>query len=313
VDEVFGPFRLVFRIARGGMAETFVAVRTGPVGFEQRVCVKRIVLEDQGDPKRIALFKKEARIAGTLRHQNIATLHDFNRERGVWWMSFELIEGATLRELATLHKKRGTRIPLDHLLFVISEVASALAYAHSRTDETGAPAAVVHRDVTPKNILISHTGAVKLVDFGIATVLERERTRTGRGAGKVPYMPPEQHPRNDGVDVVDGRTDLFALGVVLFEMLAGTRPYDGVTDIATMMNVGLGRKKDLRALAPATPEPIVQLVEWMIASDVDARIPSAEAVLDALEKVPGRASARALGALAREARGEADAEAKATK
>lgn len=302
VDEVFGPFRLIALIARGGMAETYIGVRTGPAGFEQRVCVKRILGPQQGDPKWIALFKKEARIAGMLRHQNIALLLDFNRERGVWWMSFELIEGATLRAIMTMHKRNGTRVPVDAVLFVATELASALAYAHGQKALDGSPAPVVHRDVTPTNILISNTGAVKLVDFGIATVLDKERTRTGKGAGKVGYMSLEQCHANEDVYPVDHRTDLFSLGVVLFEMLTGTRPYDGATEWATKLNVANGKRKDLRALAPETPEALVQIVESLTESSAEARMPSAEALRDALDRIPARGNAaRMLEAMAKEA------------
>ena len=142
------------------MAETFVGERTGLAGFAQRVCLKRILAEDQGDAKWIRLFQKEARIAAGLQHPNIVPLYDFGQERGVWWMSLALIEGVDLRALMGAQKKRGVRLPLETVLFVAGELAKALAYAHGRTGPDGAPAAVVHRDVTPTNVLISTAGTV---------------------------------------------------------------------------------------------------------------------------------------------------------
>lgn len=302
MDAPFGPFRVLARIARGGMGETFVAERAGPAGVVHRECLKRILAQDSDRPEWVALFQHEARIAAGLRHQNIVALRDFGQERGIWWQSLELVEGADLRTVLTALRGSGgsDRLPIAAVLHIAAELAKALAYAHARRGSDGRALGLVHRDVTPSNILVSHRGEVRLGDFGIAKVTESERTRTDRLKGKEAYISPE-HALGDPLD---GRADLFALGVVLFELLTGERPYDGATLKQTLTNAIEGkRQRDLRALAPHAPEPVIAIVEKLIASDRNARFPNADAVWDAVTAwpIPAR-DVRMLGTVARACR-----------
>ncbi len=281
VEDRFGPFRILSRLGRGGMGETFVAERVGPAGFAQRVCLKRILTTDGADASWTAMFQREARLVALLHHPNIVKLFDFGQERGKWWMSLELVEGVDLRQILTASRESSTRLPIEAVAFIAAELVKALAHAHARRLPDGTPAGIVHRDVSPANVLISFDGCVLLTDFGIAKWTHAERTRTGQMKGKAPYISPE-HAMGDPVD---GRADLFALGVVMFELLAGVRPYDGPTDLATQINAVEGKRRDLRELAPATPDALVRIVERLIESRVDRRFGSAWEVLDALSEI----------------------------
>jgi serine/threonine protein kinase len=286
------------------MAETFVGVRTGPNGFTQRSCVKRIRHESARDPGWVKQFRREAHIAEALHHQNIVSLFGFGEEDGVLWLSFELIDGVDLRVLLNAQRDAGTRLPLDLVLFITGELAKALEYAHGRVTDDGLPGAVVHRDLTPSNVLISTTGEVLLADFGIAKAMDDPHTRTGQLPGKIGYMSPEQAAE----EPTDERTDLFSLGVMLFEMLAGTRPFDGPTWVMTKINTHQDRRKDLRALAPETPEALVEIVRVLTANRREDRMQSAEALWNALAPLPvDRNAGRRLGALVRAVKSDRDA------
>jgi serine/threonine protein kinase len=299
VDPRFGPFRILAPIGRGGMSDTFLAERDGPAGVVHRICLKRMRRTEADDPKWIAMFQREARIAAQLHHQNIVPLHDFGQENGTWWMSYHLVEGTDLRAIAFDLRQRGEALAIDAIVFIALEIAKALDYAHGRTDARGEPLGLVHRDVSPGNILVSEDGAVLLTDFGIAKVTQSERTRTGEMKGKAPYMSPEHaHARP-----LDGRSDLFSLGVVLFELVTKTRPFDGKTWLATQQNAVLGRRCEIRDLAPDTPPWLVAVIDRLLRPDPDLRYGSARALFDELCAQPLRPSAvQQLGVHARAAR-----------
>ena len=282
------------------MGETFIAERAGPAGVVHRECLKRILAQDSDRADWIALFQNEARIAASLSHQNIVSLRDFGQDRGIWWQSLELIEGTDLRTALGAFRGSKDRLALDAVLHIAAEVAKALAYAHTRRSPDGSAMGLVHRDVTPSNILVSYRGEVRLGDFGIAKVTESERTRTDRLKGKESYISPE-HALGDKVD---GRADLFALGVVLFELLTGERPYDGGSLKQTITNATEGkRQKEIRVLAPETPEAVVEIVEKLIASDREKRFANADALWDAVTAwpIPAR-EVRLLGTVVRACR-----------
>lgn len=273
-----GRFRILARLGAGGMGQAFLAERVAPSGDVQRLCVKRILDDEARTPEWIERFEREARLLMMLRHQNIVGLVELGTEGDTRWMALELVDGTDLRDLFTALRARGERLPVDVAVFVAAEIAVALSVAHEARDADGSSIGLVHRDVTPTNILLSHRGEVKLADFGIAKVTKSARTKTGSLPGKIPYMSPEHSLERE----VDHRSDLFALGVVLFELIAGERPFDGRTWLATQLNVIEGRQKDLRALAPDAPEALVRLVDGMLASDPEKRTQTAYAVIDAL-------------------------------
>ncbi len=264
------------------MAETSIAERSGPAGFVQRMCLKRVLPEYNRDPEFVRLFQNEARLAALLSHPNVVAVTDFGCHEGTWWMTLELVEGLDLRTL--IHSLRAIEqpVPVDIVVFIAAELAKALAYAHERALPDGSPAGIVHRDVSPSNVLVSYEGGIKLADFGIAKATQHERTKSASSVkGKAPYMAPEQALGEE----VDPRADLFALGVMLFELLAGVRPFDGPTDLATLKNVVDGRRRDLRELAPRTPERLVAIIDGLLTASREARCPTARDVLDDLAPI----------------------------
>jgi hypothetical protein len=276
------------------MAETFLAVQRGAAGFEQRVCVKFVLPALRDDPGFSALFRREATIAASLRHSNIVGVIDVDQERG--YMVLELVDGVDLRTL--LNAAPNHRLPAHLVTLIALELCKALAYAHSRTRH-GEAAGVVHRDISPSNVLISYAGEVKLTDFGIAKAMCSEVEPQSQAIkGKLCYMSPEQ-TRNEPLD---GRSDLFSLGTVCYELLAGRRPFDGQTEAETILRLNQGEHTPLVEAAPDVPGGLASVVERALSLDRRARHANADAFIDALSRFAPPATAyRELGDFARQA------------
>jgi serine/threonine protein kinase len=296
VPDQVGPFRVLRRLGAGGMAEAFEAVRAGPGGFEQRVCIKRVLPGYSTDEDFVRLFLREARLAAALSHRNITRVVDFGQDAGCHYLALELVDGIDLRRL--LRATAPLPLPPGVVALVGMEVAEALDHAHNRGGKTGP---VIHRDISPSNILASVDGDVKLTDFGISKALnDAAHTRSELVRGNLWYMAPEQL---DGTTRSDPRSDLFSLGVVLYELLAGRRPYDGPTDIAAMRALSEGRRTPLVQAAPNVPGRLAAVVEHLLAHAPDDRPPSAAAVAEALAAHTSVArERRQLAALVREHR-----------
>jgi serine/threonine protein kinase len=290
----FGPYELVRRLGSGGMAETYLGVRRGPGGFEQEVCVKRILPAYESDPELVAQFLEEARLAAQLRHGHIAQVVDFGEVAGSHYLALELIDGMDLRTLLRRLRERNGRLEPPLAVHVGLELAEALDFAH-RPER--ARSAVIHRDVSPSNVLLSRAGEVYLTDFGIARALgSKRRTESGVVRGKVPYMAPEYAMHGH----FDARSDLFSVGVVLYEALAGRRPFDGVTDLDTLTRIKEGRHDRLDAVRPDTPPELVSIVERLIHPHAEERLQSAGELVEALGAIsPPPTVARRLGELVR--------------
>jgi hypothetical protein len=284
----FGPYRLIRRLGVGGMAETFEAMRTGAGGFEQRLCLKRVLPAFCEDEELVARFQREARLAARLRHTNIVGVIDAGEIDGTYYIALELVDGVDLRSF--LKSSPGETLSPDTVTLIAMDLAYGLEHAHGT---------LVHRDVSPSNILLSRSGETKLADFGVAKALDNARATVSRTAkGKIPYMAPE-HIRGEAVD---GRADLFSLGVVMFEALSGSRPFDGAHDVETMQRILEGKRASLADIAPNVPPQVCQTVERLLMLDRDARTPSASALLEELAEVgapPGerRALAASVDAL----------------
>jgi serine/threonine protein kinase len=267
----FGPYHLVRRLGVGGMAETFEATRAGTGGFEQRVCLKRVLPAFSEDDEFVSRFRREAMLAAQLRHTNIVGMIDFGEIDGVHYMTLELVDGVDLRSF--LKSSPGERLSPETVALIGLDLANALAHAH---------ATLVHRDISPSNILLSRSGETKLADFGIAKAMDDARATASRSAkGKVPYMSPE-HMRGEPLD---GRADLFSLGVVLFEAASGARPFDGVHDVETMQRILEGERPSLAEVAPEAPRRLCEVIERMIEVDPAARTPSAAHLIEELAEV----------------------------
>jgi serine/threonine-protein kinase len=240
VPAALGPFRLVRLLGRGGMAEVWLAVAHGASGFEKRVAVKTLRREHVGDAALERLLIDEARLLGRLAHRNLVAVHDLGVDDGVYWVRMDFVDGVDLGALLAAR-----RPPVGLALLVAEEVALALDYVHRAADDAGRPLGLVHRDVSPENILLSRAGEVKLADFGVAkATLLRDVTRAGVRKGKYAYMSPEQVLG----EPLGARSDQFGLGVTLMELLVGRRPYDGATVHETMDLIQRAAPPDLTGL-----------------------------------------------------------------
>ncbi len=253
----FGKYLLLGRISVGGMAEVFKAKSFGVQGFEKIIAIKRILPALCRDEEFISMFIDEAKIAGQLAHGNIGKIHELGQVDGAHFIAMEYIWGRDLLQLQNRFKKRGQRIAPAAASFIVMKVCEGLNYAHRKRDVLGVEMEIVHRDCSPQNVVLSFEGEVKLIDFGIARAASRQsRTNAGVLKGKFGYMSPEQVR---GLPL-DRRTDIFSLGIILFETLTGKRLFDGESDFATLEKVR-HVEIDHQALAEAkVPEQLKSVV-----------------------------------------------------
>jgi serine/threonine-protein kinase len=231
----FGNYRLIRRIARGGMAEVFLATQQGPSDFERAVAVKRILPHLADDPQFVEMFMDEARLAAQLSHPNIAHIYEFGRVEDSYFIAMEYIDGIDLSAVILDGPKQP--IPIELAARIIADVCAALHYAHSLTGKSSRPINLVHRDISPQNILVSFGGSVKVVDFGIAkAAIHIERTRPGVVRGKYTYMSPEQVEGKP----LDGRADLFCAGIVLYELCTCEALFPRTDPIQAMRKIRAG-------------------------------------------------------------------------
>ena len=237
-----GPYELLQKLATGGMAEIYVARREGPHGFSKRIALKRILPQLAADPEFVAMFIDEARLCAQLTHPNIVQVFDFGEEAGELYMAMELVEGTTAAKVARAAASRGEPVPADVALQIALSVGRGLAHAHDACDDHGRPLGLVHRDVSPGNILISNSGAVKLGDFGIARAAEFERrTDQGQLKGKLGYMSPEQVTGRE----LDAKSDQFTSAIVLAELLTARPLFAGPSEMDVLVKI---RDADLSVL-----------------------------------------------------------------
>jgi len=289
----FGRYRLVERLGAGGMAQVFRAVTDEGTGS---VVVKRMLPHLSGNRDFVRLLIDEARLSSRLHHPAIVRVHEFGDVSGEYYIAMEHVEGRNLATLLGQLYRAGRALPQHLGCHVVREVAAALAYAHALAGDDGRPLEIIHRDVSPSNILVSQSGVIKLLDFGIAKAangIREEETRTGVVKGKVSYMSPEQA---DGRDV-DRRSDIFALGVVFWECLTMRRLFRGTDDLHTLRLVREAAVEPPSRIVP-TDGRVEAVVMKMLARDRDARYGSCEEIVAALAAIalPERADAESLRA-----------------
>jgi len=271
VTTPLGKYKLVKLIASGGMAEVYLARQAGAAGFEKLVCLKRILPHLARDKQFVDMFLNEARLAARLDHPNIVSIFDLGEANGNYFIAMEFIDGPSLRAVHKRAAERDELLPIPEIVKIIGMAAGGLQYAHDLTDAQGAPLGLVHRDISPDNILVHRNGSAKVVDFGIAKAANSSgATRTGTLKGKVAYMPPEQLRG----EPLDRRTDVFALGVVLYELLSGRRPWEGDSEVALIGQIMMQDPAPLAELRPDVPAELVAIVEKMLAKDRAARYQS---------------------------------------
>lgn len=232
--QTVGRYEFLVPIAQGGMASVWAARQRGSRGFSKTVAVKTMLPTVSDDPKFEQMFLDEARIASRIRHPNVAEILDLGEQDDVLYLVMEWVDGEALSSLRRAAVEQG-QFPLPIAVKVVADACAGLHAAHEVTDEDGNPVGLVHRDISPQNILVGYDGRVKLVDFGVAKMAGRvsETTHTGHAKGKPPYMSPEQALGK----AIDRRTDLFALGIVLYQMATGRHPLRGENDVATLHNI----------------------------------------------------------------------------
>jgi serine/threonine protein kinase len=280
----FGKYTLFERIGRGGMADVFKARVQGPQGFERIFVVKRILPHLSDDPTFTKMFIDEAKLAARLNHPNIVQVFELGSVDNEYFMSMEYVRGRDLAEtMRTLWARIGPPRP-ELVAYVGREMCRALAYAHDFTAEDGTRLGMIHRDISPSNVMLSSEGAVKILDFGIAKALggdKDESTKTGTLKGKFAYMAPEQTVSNE----IDRRIDIFATGIVLHEVLTGRRLFKGENDLQTIEKV---RQCDVPPPSlhnPLCPPEMDNIVLMALAKDPLERFQSASEMADALDDI----------------------------
>ena len=270
---VFGRYLLLDRIAYGGMAEVFRGKQFGEEGFDRIIAIKRVLPAVADNDQFLAMFRDEANITRTLQHGNIAQVYDFGKLDGRYYLAMEYVSGLDLKAYFTACEKAGK--PMDPAIaaLIVREVALGLGYAHRATDSAGSSLGLIHRDVSPQNILLSWQGEVKLVDFGIAKARQKtQRTDAGVLKGKFGYMSPEQVR---GLPL-SNRSDLFSLGTVFWELLTGHRAFDRETDYETMDAVRAVDLPPFEQAAQAIPKALQDICLKALSKDEEERYARAE-------------------------------------
>jgi serine/threonine protein kinase len=273
--ESFGKYRIERALAVGGMAELFLARQSGPGGFEKRVVIKRTLPHLATNPEFVRMFLDEARIAARLSHPNIVQVFDFGEAGGSYFLVMEYLAGEDLDTILAALRVKGRTMPPGIAALITSAACEALQYAHSFVDENGTPLKIVHRDVSPSNIFLTHQGIVKLLDFGIAKAEGKlVHTEGGMLKGKFFYMSPEQVRGQ----ALDGRSDVFALGAVLHELLTGHPTFERASALDAMKAIAdepIPRPSDLVGGVPMDLEAVVSRalereprLRWQSASDM---------------------------------------------
>jgi TonB family protein len=279
----FGQYEILERIASGGMAELFRARRRGVEGFEKIVAIKKILPHISDDGEFITMFADEAKLAAQLNHPNIVHIFDLGKvEDGGYFIAMEHVEGRDLRSILQLSRETGQPLPISLSVAIAAKVAAALDYAHRRRGDDGSDLHIVHRDISPPNILVSSDGDVKLCDFGIAKAASKvSRTESGALKGKVPYMSPEQAWGRP----VDHRSDIYSLGSVLFEMVTGRKLFQGDSDLNVLEKVRAGEVVPPSSLNPDVWPALDSVVLKALAVKPEDRYAEASEMLRDLEAV----------------------------
>lgn len=277
----FGKYILLDKVGTGGMAELFMAKQTGLKGFEKMMVIKRILPHLSGDQEFVSMFINEAKLAALLTHENIVQIFDLGHIENVYFIAMEYVMGKDLRTILHRAKALNRPISVDHALLMVSKICAGLDYAHRKKDLSGRDLNLVHRDVSPQNILVSYDGAVKLVDFGIAkAATQSSETATGILKGKLAYMAPEQAWGRS----IDHRADIFAMGIVLYEVLTGRKLFKGDNEFKTLERVREAKVEPLPSTLnkKVTPE-LEQIILKALAKDAKDRFQTASDFQAALE------------------------------
>ncbi|MFP2901882.1 serine/threonine protein kinase [Corallococcus sp. 4LFB] len=282
--ERIGKYEVLTQLTVGGMAELFLGYTSGPGGFRKYVVIKRILPDARSNDQFVRMFLDEARITAAFNHPNIAQVFDLGEEDDGLYLAMEFIGGQNLNQVTSACLKKRQPVPLAFTLSVARDVCLALHYAHTFTTPGGEASPVIHRDVAQKNIMVTYDGTVKLLDFGIAKAKNSlERTHVGTVKGTTGYMSPEQVRG----DPLDGRSDLFSVGVVMHELITGERLFAGKTERDEMVKILEDAIPWPSVLLPHISEDISRVVMRALERNVDRRYPSGRDMARAIEKAAG--------------------------
>jgi serine/threonine-protein kinase len=281
-----GRYEVLRHLATGGMAQIYLARQTGLGSFERHVVLKTILRERATDRLFVTMFLDEARLAATLNHQNVAQVYEVDQADGAYYMAMEYVHGENVRAILETALRRGWTVPLELAAMIISGAAAGLHHAHERRGKTGQPLHIVHRDVSPANIMVGFDGSVKVLDFGIAKAEERATKTIGRVIkGKYGYMSPEQCKGKP----VDRRSDIFSLGIVLYELTTLRRAFKGKDDFETLKKIVAGDLVLPSAIVPGFPRGLEAIILTALATDAGARFETGQELIDALDAFTVRA------------------------
>jgi serine/threonine-protein kinase len=268
----FGKYTLIDRLAVGGMAEIFLARQAGLAGFEKTVVIKRIRPHLSKEANFVRMFLNEAKLAAQLNHPNVVQIYDLGKINESYFIAMEYLFGRDMRKIIPKAETLGIPFPMVYALKIASSVCEGLYYAHQRSDRYGNPLNIVHRDVTPENIFVSFDGTVKILDFGIAKAANRtDQTRAGEIKGKLSYMSPEQCMGRP----LDRRSDLFSLGVVLYEWLTGFKLFTGDSEVAILRSITEGKIYAPSYFKSDIPDAVERILMRALEKDRDQRYQTA--------------------------------------
>ncbi len=276
-----GRFEVGAKIGGGGMATIYLGRRTRGNGTEQVVALKVIRDELANDPQFAAMFVDEAKILARLKHPNVIRTLEYGITGHHRYIAMELLSGRTFADVWDLLVHRGERVPFELAAWICARVAEGLHSAHELVDAKGTPLGVIHRDVNPSNVFLTHAGEVKLIDFGLAKARMRvSRSQDGIVKGKIPYLAPEQAQGRP----IDRRTDVYALGATLWEAATMKRLFKRETDVATLKAIRDAHVPDVRELVPGFPDALWAIIDKALQREADARFASADAMRAALDE-----------------------------
>jgi serine/threonine-protein kinase len=274
-----GRYELIHRLGHGGMASVYLGRAIGTAGFERLVAVKVIHPHLANESEFVEMFLDEARIAAKIHHPNVCETLDLGEDDGLFFMVMEYVEGEPLSTLSRQLRKEKEQLSVTAALQIAADACRGLAAAHALQNRDGTSLGLVHRDVSPHNLLVTMDGRVKVVDFGIMKAAgKRSNTLTGQLRGKLTYMSPEQARG----EPVDRRSDIYAMGVILWELLAGARFYRGETDSEVLAQVSLGRRQNIADFRDDVPAPVVDILDKALAEACKDRFSTADDMLKEL-------------------------------
>ncbi len=282
IDWIFGEYKILKKIATGGMAEVFLAKRVGVKGFEKLLAIKRILPQFSENEEFIAMFIDEAKLAAQLGHRNVVQIYDFGNQQGSYYIAMEYVFGKDLRTILKKSRDQQKRLPLTECAYIITEAARGLEYAHNLKDHYGNPLNLIHRDISPQNIFISYEGDVKIADFGIAKAASKStETRAGVLKGKILYMSPEQAWGK----TIDRRSDLYSLGVLFYEMVTDRKIVEADSEFSMLEKVRNAEVEFPQEIFEKIPKRLSYIIKKALEKDPGNRYQSAHEIRVDLENL----------------------------